>query len=161
MPFIMIRKDFNPVQFMTNLRVIYLALVSGIVIFLAVVINIIGSDNIKAMENIDVLFMADLVITAVMLPGAYLISNRKFEQINKEDPLESKLSQFQAAYILRLAMFEAPALLSVIVLMLTGYMGTLALFTVSLALIALNYPTADRIARILDLSDSDKSKLEQ
>lgn len=152
--------DFNPKQFMSTLRILYLALASGVIIFLAVVINLLGSDNIVASGDVSLLFMIDLIMTALLLPGAYILSNRKFDQIKKDDTLENRLTQYQAAFILRMAMFEGAALFSVVILLVTGYMGTLALFTICLALIAINYPTPDKIGRTLDLSDSDRSLLE-
>ena len=155
----MAKEGFNPKQFMINLRMLYLALVAGVIIFLAVVINLLGSENITTTGDLEILFLVDVIVTAVMLPGAYLISNRLYEQINRKESLANRLAQFQSAFIIRLAMIEAPALLSVIVLLLTGNISALALFALSLALFALNYPTPEKIGRTLDLSDKEKELL--
>jgi len=155
----MAKEGFNPKQFMINLRMLYLALVAGVIIFLAVVINLLGSENITTTGDLEILFLIDVIVTAVMLPGAYLISNRLYEQINRKESLANRLAQFQSAFIIRLAMIEAPALLSVIVLLLTGNISALALFALSLALFALNYPTPEKIGRTLDLSDKEKELL--
>jgi len=155
----MAEEGFNPKQFMTNLRMLYLALVAGIIIFLAVVVNLLGNENITTTGGLDILLLVDVIVTAVMLPGAYLISNKLFDQINRKESLANRLAQFQSTFIIRLAMIEAPALLSVIVLLLTGNISALALFALSLALLALNYPTPEKIGRTLDLSDNEKDLL--
>lgn len=155
----MIPKNNSPKQVMSNIRIIYLALVTGLIIFMALAVNMRGNENISSPETTDILFIIDIIVNAMMLPLSFIVSNKRIDQIDRKLALSEKLNQFMQAFIIRLAILEAPALFSVIVLLLNGNISALALFALALALIGLNYPTPERIGKMLELTDEEKKQL--
>lgn len=79
---------------------------------------------------------------------------------NSLNPLQSKLTQYRASLIRYLVICEMPALLSVILFMLTGDFIFLAFSAVFLGFMLAAAPVRRRVITALDLNGSEQQELE-
>jgi hypothetical protein len=146
---------------MMQIRLIYIAMLTGIAFFL--VVSVIMSDNrsfFKA-ELSDPIIVALLFLTIMALPAGYLVSKRIFARIDPSVNLNEKLRLYMNGQILRLALSEGVSLFSIVSLLITGNLFSMIFLAISLAVFTLYYPSRSRIATEINLTESEILELQQ
>lgn len=150
----------NKTPFLRRLRVIHLALTTGILLtaFISYMYLKPGS-GIAGGQSFYL--MAGLATAFFMAVLSLLLYKQKTRDAALEKTLADKLEAYQNGYIITLAMIEGPALLN---LVLYGVGGPDANFYVAIALLLLlvgRYPGSTRIADELKLTMQEKELLEK
>ena len=149
----------TPKTFVKTISIIHFALLGGIIMFGAFV-YFQNNNWILNIENTEDIFLmvVPLTILAGVLMGS-IIYRKKVNSLKDRQSLKEKLTGFQEALILKYALIEGPAFLSIVAAMLTGnslYLiisGVLVLYMLSLK------PTQRKIEQGLELSRAMRDEL--
>ncbi|MEZ5072592.1 MAG: hypothetical protein R2751_16920 [Bacteroidales bacterium] len=151
---------FSPRQAFRVLRLIYLSMNTGLILFFFVVVNLNGWSIPGFRDEVDMLTFVN-VLLLVCIPLGYYLSNRRMATIEAGSPFARKWEVYQTAMIIRWAMIEAVSLFSLVGLMLLDDAKHLVLFILCILVFSLNSVTKDRViagaklnrdeARALDL----------
>lgn len=142
-----------------NLKIIYFALLTGVLFFASAIIFLVADDIGKDVPGDKTLLIALLVVTATSIPAGMYISRRKISQIPKNISLPDKLRQLTAAWIIRLATIEGTLLFSLVILLLTADYRLLYITVLILFYFAMNYPSKEKVAAYLNLSREEYDQL--
>jgi hypothetical protein len=156
----MLVPDLPPRTAYRNLRIIYIALNSGLLIFFMVGVYLNGMQIPPFKDEIDVLTVVNIFLLAA-IPLGYVISNRKMETINPKQPFSRKWEQFQSAMIIRWAMIEGTALLSIVGLILLHDAKQLILFVICILIFSSNTLTKEKVIRLAKLNTEEAKALEE
>jgi hypothetical protein len=110
-------------------------------------------------DEIDILTVVNLLLLA-SIPVGYMISARKLEAIKPNDPFPRKFDQFQTAMIIRWAMIEGTALLSIVGLILLQDAKQLVLFVLCIVVLSSNTVTKEKTIRMAKLNAEEAKALE-
>jgi len=156
----MLGPDLQPRTAYRNLRIIFFALNTGLLIFFMVGVFLNGMQIPRFKQEIDVLTVANVFLLA-SIPLGYMISNRKMEAIIPKDPFQKKWEQFQSAMILRWAMIEGTALLSIVGLILLRDAKQLVLFVICILVLSANTVTREKVIRLARLNPEEAKALDE
>jgi hypothetical protein len=155
----MLGPDFQPRAAYRTLRIIFLALNTGLLIFFMVGIYLNEMQIPAFKEQIDILTVVNIFLLAA-IPVGYTLSNRRMEAINPKDPLPKKFEQFQAAMILRWAMIEGSALFSLVGFILLQDAKQIVLFILCILVLSLNTVSKEKVIRMAKLNAEEAKALE-
>ncbi|MFT4600566.1 MAG: putative MFS family arabinose efflux permease [Arenicella sp.] len=148
----------NPQNFLRINKVIFFALLGGMIMFLAIVIFL--SEEIKFSVPEDIIF---LVISITALGAAIFLGNFLFTKLiapaKDSKSLTQKTTMFNTSSMVRYALTEAAVLINVVFFLVeeNAIFGLIALAGI-LYFISLK-PTNEKIISALDLSYEEKSDL--
>ena len=143
-----------------TLKIIYGALIIGVVAFLAIVLFL-KKDNLHFAVDMDDIFTMVVPLMALSGIAVSVILNNGFQKmIQPEDTLQAKLSKYQTASIIRGALLEGPALIGVVATFISGNYFFLLFSVVLLIAMYLFFPNKERFAQAAQLSFEEKSKLD-
>jgi hypothetical protein len=148
----MIINDLNPRSVLKMTRIIFFALIAGLLIFLLVVLFIADSMPFLHTDLSVTLMVANFVFCCIILPAGYLFSKMTFNRIDQAGLLKNKLSGYQFGQIIRMAAGEGIGMLAIASLLLTSNYFFLIFLLITLIIMIRYYPSPDRIGRDLNLS---------
>lgn len=146
----------NPVK---TLKFLHLALLSGQVVFLAVVLIL-----TKGKLTMDFSFEEPIAIVACLLAGITLFAHRFFfqkllEKIKASDTLTSKLQQYQSASIVKWGLIEGSTLLCIVGALITKNGILLAIAGVLVVVFYTLKPSREQLFIDLTLSKEEKEQI--
>ena len=95
----------------------------------------------------------------VGIPVSHIFYHKKTKHIDSSLELSTKLSMFQMAFVVRIAMLEAIGLLATIAYLVAADKSFLYMFAVVFILFIVHAPTKQRIGGDLNLSEEDMDLL--
>ena len=146
--------------FFSGLQIIFLAMISGLVLFSIVTyyLNLTGQGaKDPSLDNIFY-FIVPLTLVMGIIGGQYL-SNAKFQGAKAASSLSAKLEEFRTGMILRYATIEGPSLLAIIAYMLTNNFLYFVIGLAGILFFLRHQPTKDRAIDILELDSSERATL--
>lgn len=153
----MVTNDLNPKLFLKMTRVIFFALIAGLLTFLIIVLNIVDSKFFFFFDLSDQLMLAAIVLSFIVLPTGYWFSKRTFNKIDQTLILKNKLPKYQSGQIIRLATCEGIGMLAIVSLLLTSNLFFLIFLLIALTIMIQYYPTPDKIGREINLTQTEIS----
>lgn len=156
----MVGHEFHPRHAFRALKLIFYALNMGLLAFFFVGIYLNGMTIPEFKSDMDILTIVN-VLLLVMIPAGYMISNRRMDAIERGDPFARKFGQFQVAMILRWAMIEGVALLSVVGLIILQDAKQLVLFIICILVLSMNTVTREKAIRLAKLNADEARALEE
>lgn len=151
----------QPKDFMKSLQIIHGALLFGVVAFCAYVA--IDGENRLFFSYTDgkaFLYLAIIIAFIGNLTSKYLYA-KMINQIPKKAALSEKAIKYSTAHVYRMAMLEFPALMCVIFTFQSNNSFYFILVGVLVFMMLVIYPTKNKFANDLELSDKEKSMLEK
>lgn len=156
----------DPKTKLRALRIICLALVTGVVVFALIVIGLLevmGPPVLPAEElpgpNTGLYVAAGVGLLGLI--AAFALFNKKMNGVAlMESRLSEKMNRYSNALILFLALCEGPALLSVIILFLTKQYTLLGVTAVLVAAMLSKLPTKVKVIELLKPDWEEQQKLE-
>lgn len=147
--------NFNPKKQLQQIKIIYFAIVAGIILYLAVVLFVRTGTYFFKVNLTDPMFVGLIFLSLIAFPAGYYYSGKVMRKIGADDSLEKKLQVYKTGLIIRLACCDGIAFFALICLLLTN--NTFSLLFFFLAIIALRrfYPTAEKIANEIGVSQSE------
>jgi len=151
--------DIPPRQAFRALRIIFYALNAGLLLFffMAIYVNDMKLPEFKS--EVDVLTMVN-VLLLIMIPVGYTLSARKMATINPKDPFFTKFGQYQTAMILRWAMIEGVALLSLVGMIVLEDAKQLVIFLICIFVLSSNAVTREKATKGAQLNPEESRALE-
>jgi hypothetical protein len=146
--------NLNPKAFLRVIRIIYFAIMTGLLMFLFVALFISGNTLLLSFNTKDPFTFA-VLITVVIIPAGTMFSNKLFKRYKPGSTLKEKLPAYQVGLISRLAVYEGAGLLSVVFLLISSNLYFVIFAAIALFAIVLNYPSPERIGDALDLTSSE------
>ena len=145
---------YNPKAFLRLTRMIYFALIAGLLSFLLVTLYISSETLIFDLSTKDPFTLIVLLII-VVIPIGYGYSNKIFKSYKPNSTLKDKLPTYQLGLITRLAFCEGSGLFSVVCLLLSSNLYFVIFTAIALFVMIINYPTAARIGEAIDLTPNE------
>lgn len=154
--------------FLRAMGVIHFALSAGVVMFLIVVIALVQlNGNIGLMQNgdnadLELIFYIIVYVSALSTTAfGIIIFERNMRHAKNFVFVKEKIEIFKSAYIIRMAMAEGPAFVSIIIYMLTANYYYLPVTALCLLSIIGARPTLDFVAEKLYLNEKEKEELQK
>ena len=142
------------------LKLIYYALNTGLLFFFFVGIYLNDMTIPEIKDGVDILTLVNLLLMA-MIPVGNLISGRKIAAIEAGDPFARKFEQFQSAMILRWAMIEGVALLSVVGLIILQDGKQMIIFVICILILSMNTVSREKVVKMARLNPDEARSLEE
>ncbi len=152
-------KELTSDQFLKSIKIIHMAFLSGTVLLLIVMTNMIGFGNIN-FQNIDytILGFAGIGLISFIFIGKLIIDKKNASIVNT-DKLMSKLITYRTNKIVQMALTEAPIMICIVLafifkeyaLLVVAFLAIIYLFSIK--------PSKDEIIVKIPLSSSEKNYL--
>jgi hypothetical protein len=135
---------------------LHIALVFGLLLFW--VLTTFGTLLNLQVDNgslkITLQFLVPLAIIAC-ITGSQMLYNAKIYSIQKEMEMNKKTDIYRQAFVIKCALLEAPAILSLIALLLTGDKLFSLLAAGMIAYLIVQYPSKQKIIDTLPLTNTE------
>jgi hypothetical protein len=153
------RQGLHPKQSFRALKLIFYALNTGLLLFffVGIVLNDMAIPEFK--DDMDILTLVNTFLL-VMIPVGYTLSSRKMAAIEQGDPFAKKFEQFQVAMIIRWAMIEGVALLSIVGMILLEDAKQLIVFLICILVLSVNTISKEKVAKGAKLNPDEERALE-
>jgi len=145
---------YSPKTFLQLTRVIYFALITGLLFFLIVTLYL-SSETMVFNFNTKDPFTLVVLLIIVVIPIGYSYSNKIFKSYKPNSTLQDKLPKYQLGLITRLAFCEGSGLFSVVCLLMSSNLYFMIFTAIALFVMIINYPTPERIGEAIDLTPNE------
>jgi len=150
--------NLNPKAFLRVIRVLYFAIIAGLLIFLSVTLFISSKTLYFNIDTKDP-FTFVVLITIVIIPVGTLFSERIFKRYKPNSTLKDKLPVYNLGLIIRLAIYEAAGLFSIVCLLISSNLYFVIFAAIAFSAIILNYPSPEKIGEAINLTTSEIESL--
>ena len=116
--------------------------------------------NYGSLDLTDPLSYIPLTLAAVLFPIANFLFTKELRSINKVGDLKNKLQAYQSAHIKRIALIEVVGFVSAIISLLTSTLENYLIFLLAIVYLTFFFPTSERVATQLELSQSERLRLD-
>jgi len=147
--------DFNSKSALKLARVLFFAMLMGLIFFILVTLNITIGTLFFEVDFSEPFALVVLVMCLTVIPFGYLYSRRVFSGVNPGDTVREKYPKYQLGFLIRIASCEGVGLFAIICLMLTSNLYYLIFLALALVIFISNYPTPERIGELMDLSPKE------
>ena len=151
-------QELTPNKFVQTLTIIYMALLSGLLLFIGFVFFQFEGGMTPTFDSSDTL----LLIYPVVAIGAILLSQVIYKKLlttaKNKSGLKSKLQGYQTASIVKFALIEGPAFFGIVLTMVTGNTAFIAIAGVLVIFLLLQKPSQAKVENDLDLRGDDRNK---
>ncbi len=154
----MLGHELQPRQAYRALKMIFYALNTGLLVFFFVGIYLNGMTIPEFKSEVDILTIVNVLLLAA-IPGGYYLSSRKMAAIEPGEPFARKFEQYQSAMIIRWAMIEGVALLSIVGFILLQDAKQLVLFILCVLVLSMNTVTKEKVVRQAKLNHEEARAL--
>lgn len=114
---------------------------------------LISDDPIMSFNDSDDLFLYLAPLFAVGgISASVFLFKTQLKRIYEKETLEEKLIAYQSSHIIRIALIEGPAFLSIVIFMISNNLFYLIIALVLLAYLISLRPTSDRVKQDLNLN---------
>jgi hypothetical protein len=151
----------NPKQIIKTITIIHYAYCIAVLLFGAAAIFIMENAVMNFSSPDDTFFyLIPLFAIGGLLSSNYIFRN-SLKSIQTKSTLMEKLTQYQSARIIRIALIEAPALLGIVIFIITSNQYYLIISAVLLAYMVLIRPSTTIIKEDLRLTPDQESEFRE
>ncbi|UPT68331.1 MAG: hypothetical protein M0D57_06760 [Sphingobacteriales bacterium JAD_PAG50586_3] len=156
--------DIKQNKFLKAMGIIHSALLAGVCMFLVMAVVLVqlngGALMAKVTQDLMYIFYAIVYFAALATAGfGNIIFERNMRNAKLFTMLKPKIDTFKSAYMIRMALAEGPAFVSIGIYMLTGSWHFLPATALCLMLMFMSKPTQDFVAEKLYLNPEEKEQL--
>ncbi len=147
-----IKKQFR------NLNIIYLVILGTLSIAAltsVIIVYNVGAIAVFDHQSINIVKSVVIIALLVGIPVSHVFFHKKIKHIDRSLGLSTKITFFQTAFIVRIAMLEGIGLLGIIGYFTTADKSFLYMFGVVFILFIIHAPTKQRISSDLELSEEE------
>lgn len=142
-----------------TLKIIYGALILGVVFFLIAVLF--TTKNLHfAIDTADSFTMIVPIMTLSGIAISILLKNNFLKMVALEDTVQSKLTKYQTASIIKGAMLEGPAFIGIVATSVTSNYFFILFAVIAVLVMLLLFPSKQNFIEVAQLSFEEKSKLD-
>jgi hypothetical protein len=151
-------EHLNARSVLRSIRVVYFAMILGILSFLSVTF-LISRDLKFIFDKNDPIFYANLILFILAVPSGFYVSQTMWKKINQDLPVKEKLLKYQSGFIIRMATCEGVALFSIVGFLLSDNL-LYGIITATILLIIYSYfPSSEKLELQLDLTQTEIDEL--
>jgi hypothetical protein len=147
----MFTNEFNPKMALRMAKIIYFALISGLLLFLAITLYFNKGKYYFSTDLSDPFLIALFVLACTAIPAGMFVSRMSFNNPETNEPLRNKFSRYQVKLIMKMATSEGVGLFSIVCFLMKPNLIYLFFLFIALYLMFFNYPTPEKIGRELNL----------
>jgi len=145
--------------FFKTLKIIYAALIVGVLIFTALTyLSIKETNTLITTNNLFV------IVLPVLAASGYFLSNLLYKKIlnniTSSDTLHKKMSRYLTANLLKAVCLEVPAFVSIAVTFVSGNIVFLCIALVMALLMYFKFPSKERFKSEVTLNMKEKTELD-
>ena len=150
----------NPSAMIKTIQTIHWALVGGLSLFAAVVAFQLGTnpETIFFDPENPIIFVPTFA-GIFLIPTSMVLFNKQMCQAKDKKELGSKLTSFQTAHIVKMAMLEGVGMFSIVACLVTLTTANFFIFALVIILMAGSAPTAFKLGEKLSLSRNEVQQL--
>ncbi len=146
----------NLKQVFTSLKIIYLGLLMGQITFIAIFLFLVYSGSSPGMKDLsNILLFVAFILVAGAIFTANKIFNLKMNQVDPNNSIETKLTEYRTNLIIKFAILEGPSLFSAVFFFMTANELFLVFSTVILGFFFIYRPTNSKIISDLKLKANE------
>ncbi len=145
---------------LSSIRVLYFAMIIGLLSFLAVTF-LISQDFKFYFDKSDPVIFANLILFFLAIPAGYLVSKVIWGKIEKDLPLKDKLLKFQPGFLIRMGTCEGVGLFSIVGLLLSDNLIYLVFTGIILLIIFYYFPFPEKLELQIDLNQTELDELKK
>jgi len=154
------KPQVTPKTFLKTIKIIYLALLTGQLLFFVVAFTQTPRHKFALDFSDDPL----VLVVPLMAVMSFILSNILFRQqlgiaVN-QTTLSGKLTSYQTASIIRFAVIEGTSLFSIVAFLISGNLFFAAIFGLLILMFIVNHPSKDKVENDLNLSYEEKMEME-
>ena len=141
-------------EFFRSIQILHGAMFMGVVMMLIILKFVLGIEDRSEGDYLFAMVGIGLAMSSLIIGN--IIYNKKVEAIKKEQlPMMERLSQYQATFILNLALLEGPALVCLILHFLNGDPLLFYACLFMIVMLAMARPTEEKIMREFGIRPTD------
>lgn len=150
----------DPNKMLFNLNIIFLALLSGQIIYFIVGIVLLQTNGAQDLSEISKIFMYIVpLVNAAIILAARFIYGKNLVSLSKDHSLEKKMQSYLTNNIIKLALLEGANLINISVMIITSNYFFAGFFVIIIALYYLNKPTKEKFITEHELSSDEVMKI--
>jgi hypothetical protein len=146
--------NYSPKSSMQFTRIIYFALIVGLILFLIVALYL-SSNSLAFKIDSEDPFTYVVLLTMVVIPIGYIYSNKIFKSYKPNSTIKDRLPIYQQGIITRLSFCNGLGLFSVVCLLISSNLYYVIFVAIALAVMIINYPTPEKIGEAVDLTSAE------
>ncbi len=152
----------QPSKALTTLKIIHWSITASPIAFAVISFYLISAEGMPALyDSANPITFIPIGLTLILVPmSSFLFKKTLATNLNGKTELAQKLSSFQTAHLMKIAILEAAALLALVVCFVTRTTLNYFTFGIPLLLLLLSAPSAFKITELLHLSQEETSELE-
>ncbi|WP_046757016.1 hypothetical protein [Kordia jejudonensis] len=151
-------QGLTPNKFVQTLTIIYMALLSGLLFFMAIVFFQFDGAMTPTFDTSDTLLLVYPVIAVGAILGSQTIFKKLLASAESKPSLKAKLASYQTASIIKFAMIEGPAFFGIILSMITGNTAFMAIAGVLVLFLMLQRPSKTKVESDLKLRGDHRNQ---
>jgi hypothetical protein len=157
----MFTNEFNPRPALLVTRIMYFAMIAGMLLFLAVALYITKAGSYFKADFSDPFLIILIIMSITVLPLGSFISARVLPNSDPNETFRSRYSKYQTRLIIRLATCEGVGLFAVTCFLINPNMVFLLFLLIALFIMSLYYPTPEKIGSDLNLTQTEVESFTQ
>jgi hypothetical protein len=154
----MTSETFEPKKALQLTKIIYLAMLSGILLFAAMVFYIHTEPFTFSASLSDPMLIVILILCCVAIPAGYLYARNLYSKIDPSFSFSEKYPVYQSGLLIRLASCEGVALLSIVNLLLSSNLINIFILILPFSVMASYFPTPEKLGREINLTPTEIEK---
>ncbi|MEO7045268.1 MAG: hypothetical protein ABI091_08140 [Ferruginibacter sp.] len=142
---------------MKALKILHNAFMIGLVLFAGVIYFLVYSGNAASIQELDKSFQViAIILCAAGLYFSNTLFNKAIERIkNSTDTVPQKINLYRGAIIVKWALLEGPAILTIVAFFLTANNAFIILAGIMICALYIAGPSKQRIMQQLQLDEVD------
>ncbi len=151
----------NHFSYMRTLRLIYMAMLIGQLIFAALVVYLRARNIFDTVisQELTPFILVSFFITVIGIAGNWLIMQLNIPKIRELPTLNEKATGYRNFFIIKLVLLEVPLILNTVFYLLTGHYIFAILFGLAMVILIIQQPTAEHIRMRLELEPEEMQEL--
>lgn len=148
----------SPAAIVKTTTIIHMALAAGQILFAAVTF-IIPKNQVKSAGNDMLIYVVPVLAITCFIAG-HILFLKLLSNIKRDTTLKAKLTAYQSATIVRLALLQGASLFGIVCFLLTGKLIPIAISGALIAYFIYLRPTKQKIEDDLNLGYDEKAELD-
>lgn len=147
-------------EYLKALKVIHIGLIAGVAIFLIIAVVLLLTGFEPELKELEMILLGVTAVAAISgIFAGNLIFRKRLEQLIELKNLDEKLTGYQSALIVKLALIEGPAFFTVVAYLLTANMLFPAIAVLLVFVMVLSAPRKNKLISDLNLSLTETNVL--
>lgn len=157
-PGIFKKKRMTPKNYLRTLSILHYIIFAGILLLASYIYSLNSNATLDLSPENDIFFYVVPAISILGFIGSNIIFKTYLNSLSINNSLKSKLTGYQSASLIKYALIEAPAFLSIIMFMDEGNLYYMIIAGVLIAYFFMLRPSKEKIINNLNLNNEHRAQ---